>query len=289
MRFCRERLRVGCAALCLSAALGGVPGHAQVWITPTDLYEADSTLVQRLRTLRSLPPVPDSVSRRDSLNLSELFAGYKLTYDDTSSTAVHVRAELAPYLEVFTTRLDYCFRWDSAGNLQSEFVPPFSVNEAGITFDDSTTIRSRLGGEPPAQLSELLAQRFHLFRSLGLPAWLAPQDDRNIMPSVLYVHGRNLDSIRYDDPAQMVTALRVLARGMFVYSGPTFVDYDERAFEMRFYIALKNPEVERHHFLTVDERFDIESNQPVQTYCVLHLYPYVRTDNLWVLWNSPTK
>jgi hypothetical protein len=265
--------------------IGCAVALAQVDVAPLDLFEANRQLLDTLRTLRKTSFQPDSGAWGDSLDLSGQFEGYALNLATDSSNVQHVLAQLPLYMDVFTTRLDYRIHEDSTGP-SLEFVPPLTVTPEGIAFDDSTLIRARTKDAPPACVLELLIQRFQLYRSLGLPPQLMPADDQHSIPAVLYLHGRDLDSVSYDSTAQLWFTLRALAHGLMVYAGPTFLDNDDQKLTLRFYIAMKSPFAERHHFLTIEEtyRFHGESLEPES--CVAQLYPFVRADNLRTLYST---
>jgi hypothetical protein len=260
-------------------------GFTQIFTPPSDLFDANRQLLEKLRNQREISFQSDSLSNGDSLDFSSLFAGYTLNWVTDSSGEILVQARLPLYMDVFTTRLDYRFRKNSIGT-ELEFVPPMTITAEGITFDDSTLIRARTPEHPPSFIHELLANRFQLYRSLGLPPRFMPTGNRLFVPAVLYFHGRDLDSIRYESAGQLCLALRTLAQGLVVYAGPTSLENEDRTLTLRFYLAMKSPDALRHHFLTIEESFHIWGEDLEPTACVVHLYPFVRADNLRTLYSA---
>jgi hypothetical protein len=260
--------------LAYSQSLGG-PGPN----SPSDIYEAKARLMDALRSQRAQPATFDDGV--ESLLSPALFSdGYHVMTDTTESgTCLH--AELSTYLLAFTTRLDFCMVCDSTDTERLRYIWPFRETDDGIVFDDSIRIRNSSSSRPSGRLLELLGQRFQLTRTLGLPACFAPEDLKWPPSAVLYVHGRDLDTLHLGCAQQVRNCLRGLASGgSLVYAGPARIDYDSRTIHSRFYVAITRPDLARHHFITLDEYFGASGDSVTETRCTIHLYPFVRVDNL---------
>ncbi|MBU0509061.1 hypothetical protein KKH27_09535 [bacterium] len=219
------------------------------------------------------------------VRLENVFREYEYRIWEDSLGDCFIRASLPTYLQVFSTELQYQYSIEDSGRLEVEFCSPFRESSEGIVYD-STLVRSEGRLSLSHSAVQTLTNRFHLYRSLGLPSAFAPRECREAVPVTLVIYGRDADSLLFPTTAGFYGALRWLARGNFVYSG--LVSFHEEAshFAMQFYVIIVATGLSRHHLFVLHEEYRESGNAIQLTAYAAHLYPFVRTDNLRTLYGT---
>lgn len=301
---CRKVSLLFLPILCVATAtVLGKPARTAVGISAAVQVLADS-----LRAIADSCFIPaEAGTASDSLDLPQIFADYPRTqmWDDSERWD----AGFLPYQNTFSTALSFRIIRDESGRPQFDYLPPFAVTQRRIVFDDSEEVELQDSTIPAPDLIEqlfggfqnesgefeirndvscrsilwkLLAERFRMYRTLNLPRSFRPDPARDTdgVPVSLFVYDRDLQRIPFATRGSFLTALRWLAGDLRVYAGPTAVKAANQKLQISFYVALVNDAARWHHFLTIDETFEIHERSASTTACVAKLYPYVRVDNV---------
>ena len=251
-----------------------------------DIYERMNVLRAKLSEWKIEPPlfVEDTV-----LSFSDfegVFEGYEITTKILSPDLMRYDVRLPLYLGVLSTNLNFHVKYDAGNRPVVKYISSLLQSEEGIVFDDSSLILVRSSARLKDSAEEIIGNRLHLYRTLGLPKIFRPVPQSMSAPVTLYFHGRDVDSLRYDSMVEWIKTMHQLSFRMLVYAGPVSTELEGENALLSFYIALTTEEARGHHYFLVEERLRVYQNHLASDKITVHFYPYVRVDNLLSLYGN---
>lgn len=251
-----------------------------------DIYERMNVLRAKLSEWNIDPPLLVEDTVFSFIDFERVFEGYEIDTKILSPDLMRYDVRLPLYLGVLSTNLNFHVKYNAGKRPVVKYISGLLQSDEGIVFDDSSLILVRSNARIKDSVEEIIGNRLHLYRTLGLPKIFRPVPQSVNAPVTLYFHGRDVDSLRYDSMVEWIKTMRQLSFGMLVYAGPVSTELEGESVMLSFYITLTTEEAYGHHYFLVEERLKFSHNHLAIDKITVHFYPYVRVDNLLSLYSN---
>lgn len=257
----------------------------QVFEREFDFYEHSIKLWEHLNKWQVKAPTLLS-SNTEDIAIKNVFANYNYSIDTSSNGVVRLNAKLPIYMNIISTELSYLCSKNLSNNNDYEFATNIRYNDSLLIFDDSITVKIEGNRQLSDSIFNLLAYRFYLYRTLGLPQNFRPEYNEERESVKLFFHAFDIDSLLYKSKKQWLQTMNKLSQNKIVYAGPSSIILNDEKLMINFYVLITTQEASGHHFFLIEEVLKHIDNEFPTINITVDFYPYVRVDNLLSLYRT---
>ena len=247
-----------------------------------DIYDRIANLLSGLKAMQdnSQSMQTSESSVWESVNFEDDFYAYDVQVVESGDSSFVFTVSLDPFDEAITSHLTYRFEMADGGKRQIQIDNAIFQDDGMLYYDDSLLIEIHGRNTLTDPDIAYLGNRLNVFRTMGLKANLQEVSNHNASEALLVVHGRDSDSLRYADSANLLNTLRLLSADTHVYAIPARLDLWQDHLVAQYYVVISDWDQNNHHYLHVTDYCTRGDERTTCDRTEIHMYPFIQRDHL---------